>query len=145
MGLGKTAEVVALMLANAKDGHTAPMEQPQDPDDVMDVEGWALPGAPQLIQDCTGPQMLCYCGGTVNGPGIRCEECQQIEHVECANYCPAEEAHAAGTFPAHCPRFVCATCLSRREDKIATRATLIIVPDTNVSQWCQEVKKLVSD
>ena len=142
MGLGKTAEFVALVLCNTK-ANAPRVEADAAAEDEADVEGWGLPGAPAILQNCTGREMLCYCGGTVCGPGVQCTECQQVEHVACANYCPAEEARAAGTFPERCPPFVCATCLVSREEKTPTRATLIIVPDANVTQWCQEIDKLV--
>lgn len=73
----------------------------------------------------------CYCFKTPpNSTVVICAKCDKGQHAECVNFQPKPFEEVS---------YLCANCWSV-SDKLQCKATLIVVPQSILNQWLDEVK-----
>lgn len=132
MGLGKTVEILALSLSHLRTDHEDQLAQLLD--------------ARKEIDESSDPRVFqCSCGELGEVRNIRskslmrgmlaCSKCNSVQHRKCVNYDPVWNEYP----------YLCPQCWEDRpvSERLKSRATLIIAPQTLIHQWMDELFKRV--
>ena len=154
MGLGKTIEVMALVLShkyNAEAAHQQEevelisvdgdddndeqQQQQQDRDDDQDSMNLAAAAAAAAAIQEDEDESACPCGQPRprQKHWIECNTCHRWTHIDCAGLSSPEEAEAL-------PSYTCEVChgLRRFQSPKQVAATLIVTPQLICEQWEEE-------
>ncbi len=75
----------------------------------------------------------CFCGEQINSADyVQCELCHTWQHFECVGFDPIAEENK---------RYICPLCSEQISQRTDIGATLIVCPDTILTQWLSEIKK----
>lgn len=168
MGLGKTVEVLACLLANQRpkdeisamhfDDLASMEEEKKDDDEQGGTEFFEKEYECVPIETWVDHFGACICGSSDSFRGcldtVLCQSCQQPMHGICAGFCSHEEIQAntsnevvGGFVVPVCSRKRCPTCVfaDAQESKklVESGATLIVTPAAILSQWEREIRRHV--
>lgn len=132
MGLGKTVEVLACVVAHPC--HLTPSQS---------LSASPFPASVLTDEDDDGPSPdVCICGHTwqeCDTPvWVRCSNCLRWQHAMCGGY-------VVSSCPPHAP-YVCLPCHADTMRTAAlqpSKSTLVVCPDSLLPQWQDEIKKHV--
>uniref|UniRef100_A0A182XYS9 RING-type domain-containing protein n=1 Tax=Anopheles stephensi TaxID=30069 RepID=A0A182XYS9_ANOST len=129
MGMGKTVEILGLLLLNKRNDSAMETERAESPeyDDEDDEDD----------DDCA--ELKCLCIKTHRKNTIACTKCGRLQHRTCVlkHY---EPDHNRTTRR----RYICPECW-RSEPLLESGATIIVSPASIKHQWESEIRKHVSD
>lgn len=153
MGMGKTVEVISLILARPFPTPEQLERQYLDPE----LTPGTAPGAPSVTNITKSTNLKCYCTPSArkaaplrNSLVVTCRYCSTSQHLACVGY----------DFKLPDPLYACPDCGSQardekelsekeRDDPVLRRmpvevgATLIVCPDTILPQWESEMRRHV--
>jgi hypothetical protein len=124
MGLGKTVEVISLLLMNKRPQGEISSLQPKPERADADSE-----------HPSHHDEVRCYCGD--DNPVdedldfVQCDACLSWQHMRCVAFDQGRESNRA---------YICPECAAKT-DPIDVGTTLIVCPDTILSQWEEEIVK----
>ncbi|XP_308421.5 E3 ubiquitin-protein ligase SHPRH [Anopheles gambiae] len=126
MGMGKTVEILGLMLLNPKkqDSPNEPSE-PQEPQDPNEVKLKATKNEGEL---------RCLCASTLTKKTIACRKCGRLQHRKCV----------LNHFTQPNEQYICPECW-RTQPMVKSGATIIVSPASIKHQWESEIRKHVTD
>ncbi|XP_074596257.1 E3 ubiquitin-protein ligase SHPRH-like [Brevipalpus obovatus] len=132
MGLGKTVEILALSLSHIRTDHKDQLAQ--------------LLNSRNKIDESLNPRVFqCSCGELGEVKNIKskslmrgmltCSKCNSVQHRKCVNYDPMWNEYL----------YLCPQCWEDRpvSERLKSRATLIIAPQTLIHQWMDELLKRI--
>ncbi|XP_050073071.1 E3 ubiquitin-protein ligase SHPRH [Anopheles maculipalpis] len=125
MGMGKTVEILGLILQNRKHATITVTKRPPDYADDYDGEG-------------DSAELRCLCIKTHRKKTIACSKCGRLQHRKCVlkHHQPDRKK---STF-----RYICPECW-RTEPLVESGATIIVSPASIKHQWENEIRKHVCD
>jgi E3 ubiquitin-protein ligase SHPRH len=158
MGLGKTVEVLACILANPCPGNLVVSSEPSG----LETDGAGENDGDVSTRLCRNETLLydevCICGRSESYKGclswVLCRECGGAMHGWCAGFQSEEEILAktnvdveTGLRVCRCPK--CAAVSGEGGDKSASiinsRATMIVTPPAILAQWQREISRHTKD
>lgn len=123
MGLGKTVEMLDLILLNPRHVHQS--EQYKFFDDLTQYE-----------YDDYYDELRCLCSKQSMRDTVKCTRCYLLQHRECVS-----QRDKPTTPDAH---YICPTCW-QKEEPLKAKTTFIVSPPSIKLQWRDEVFKHISD
>lgn len=156
MGLGKTVEVIACILANPSPValHLAIAAAGHDCTNNNAVLPSHCGGKPSALANA-----ICICGRSKSFVGclswVVCEGCGQEMHGRCAGFQLENDVLCKTTYDDerevrmcsnnHCPLCVTAAIAQNPASLIESRATLIVTPPAILAQWQKEIRQHTCD
>lgn len=125
MGLGKTVEMIDLILLNARVPEIKIKNEPGADDDVMFIDG----DNPEQLLKCFCPNK------TIKKNTVTCNRCLTLQHRDCV-------AQQKSRTPDE--QYICPNCWPK-EPLLNAKTTLIVSPESIKLQWKDEVIKHVND
>lgn len=142
MGLGKTLQILSLILLVKKyntDNNLRVVSQHKNLTSQIGIENIISNQRLQVVSSC-------YCENEYSTGGlIECISCNKFCHCSCAGIAEDELADVPKN-KNYCiinSKYECMSCACKRgyRSKIPSNAALIVIPDTLVAQWTQEIRK----
>uniref|UniRef100_A0A182R7E4 E3 ubiquitin-protein ligase SHPRH n=1 Tax=Anopheles funestus TaxID=62324 RepID=A0A182R7E4_ANOFN len=126
MGMGKTVEILGLILLNKKQTDTSKVKQ-----------GRSESSDDSMTDDDESAELKCLCIRTNRSKTITCRKCGRLQHRKCVlKHHPPERSKAT--------RYICPDCW-RTEPLVESGATIIVSPASIKHQWESEIRKHVCD
>ncbi|XP_053664769.1 E3 ubiquitin-protein ligase SHPRH [Anopheles marshallii] len=127
MGMGKTVEILGLLLLNRKNDYSQAKTRSQSSDDSMTDDDDSAEVFP----------LKCFCTSTHRRKTITCRKCGRLQHRKCV----LKHHQPKQNIPS---RYICPECW-RTEPLVESGATIIVSPASIKHQWESEIRKHVSD
>uniref|UniRef100_A0A182LS81 RING-type domain-containing protein n=1 Tax=Anopheles culicifacies TaxID=139723 RepID=A0A182LS81_9DIPT len=128
MGMGKTVEILGLMLLNKRDATILAKERSESSNQTDD----------SMTDDEDSAELKCLCFRTHRKNTIACGKCGRLQHRKCVltHHQPLRNKATR--------RYICPECW-RTEPLIESGATIIVSPASIKHQWESEIYKHVRD
>ena len=142
MGLGKTLQILSLILLVKKynaDNNLRVVSQHKNLASQIGIENIINNQRLQIASSC-------YCENENSTGGlIECSSCHTFCHCKCAGIAD-DEVVDVSQIKNYCiinTKYECMPCACKRgyRSKIKSNAALIVIPDTLIAQWTQEIRK----